>query len=93
MDFYAMTPRELTILMRAQQERTADEYERMSHEAMMMRQAHHAKKLTLSDLYKRPNSGDSGGEATRIERLKESTRNTNEWLAGFTTSKGVSGKE
>lgn len=77
--------------MRADRERKMDEYERMSHEAMMMRQAHHAKKLKLSDLFKRPNGRN--GDTSRIERLKESTRNTNEWLAGLTASKGVSGKE
>lgn len=88
----AHTPREIKLLMRADGERRMDDYERMAHEALMNRQAQHEKKLKLTDLYKRPNGG-SRSEKTRVERLKESTRNANDWLAGLTAGKGVSGKE
>lgn len=93
-EFYSLSPRELTILFRAHQQRRYDEYERMSHEAMMFRQAQNAKRIKPTDLFKRPS--DSSAETTKVakvERLKKNTRNANEWLARLTSGGGGSGKE
>ena len=65
--------------MQAQQERQLDEYERMAHEAMMNRQAQHAKKAKLSDLFKRP-TGDIA-DKSRLTRMKENTQDANAWLS------------
>lgn len=70
-------------MLRAQAGRSDDEYERMAHAAMMQRQAYHAKKLKLSDLFKR--SADKAADKSRLKTLKEKTREANEWLAGLTS--------
>lgn len=72
-------------MMRAQAGRSNDDYESMAHAALMNRQAYHAKKLKLSDLYKRTERKD--GDKTRLESLKEKTRVANEWLAGLTSER------
>ncbi|MCG7345306.1 hypothetical protein MHZ92_14295 [Sporosarcina sp. ACRSL] len=79
------TPREFTIMIRAQAGRNEDEYERMAHAAMMNRQAYHAKKLKFSDLFKRPS--DKVADKTKLKTLKEKTREANEWLAGLTSER------
>lgn len=70
-------------MLRAQAGRNDDDYERMAHAALMQRQAYHAKKLKLSDLYKRPS--DKVADKSRLQSLKEKTREANEWLAGLTS--------
>jgi len=49
--------------MRAQQERRYDEYENMRLDALMTRQAYHAKKLKPDDLFKRPNGSERKGKS------------------------------
>lgn len=86
------TPREFMIMLRAQQERKSDEYERMAHEALMNRQAQHAEKLTLSDLYKRP--VDEEVAQAKADELVDKSEYASEWLSQFTNFSGVSvGKE
>ncbi|MEK3887251.1 hypothetical protein [Bacillus sp. FSL K6-3431] len=75
-------------MMRAQTERKHDEYERMTHEAFMMRQAYHAKRLKPSDLFKRPI--DEGVAKSKSVDLQEKAENATEWLAQFAN---FSGKE
>lgn len=81
-EVYSLTPRELTILMRAEQERRYDDYERMTTGALMNRQAYHAKSLKPSDLFKRPL--DTELAKKKAEELIEKTRHTSEWLSQFT---------
>lgn len=64
-------------MMRAQQWRIADEYERESHFAMMREQAHRAKRPKASDLYRHPSRKKAGD----ITDMKEKTRADNEWLS------------
>jgi len=68
--------------LRAQGERQADEYERMANEAMMMRQAYHAKRLKASDLFKRRSESET--KTADLADMKEKTARTNEWLAQLT---------
>lgn len=86
------TPREFKIMLRSQQERKMDDYETMAHAAMMNRQAQHAERLTLTDLYKRP--VDAEEAQAKTEELVDKTVHANEWLSQFTNFSGVSvGKE
>ena len=77
----SLTPRELTILMRAEQESRLDGYERMASHSMMIRQAYHAKKLKYSDLFKRPT--DVSKAQKKAEDLLEQNRRASEWLSQF----------
>lgn len=72
-------------MMRAQGGRSNDDYESMAHAALMNRQAYHAKKLKLSDLFKRSERKDD--DVSRLETMKEKTRVANEWLAGLTSER------
>ena len=72
--------------MRAQVERRHDEYERMAYEAMMLRQAYHAKRLKPSDLYKRPVNEEA--EKARSVELQNKTEHASEWLSQFTNFSG-----
>lgn len=67
--------------MRAQVERQYDEMERMSHNALMLRQAHHAKKLKMSDLFKRP--ADDAVEGGKAENMRKKADDTMAWLSQF----------
>lgn len=82
----SLTPREFTILMKAQQERQYDVYERMATEAMFVRQAYHAKKLKPSELFKRPNGTEREGRMTAKE-LREYTEQQQTLLSQFTFAK------
>lgn len=84
-EVYSLTPRELTILMRAETERRYDSYERMSTGALMNRQAYHAKSLKPSDLFKRPTDTELAKKKT--EALLEQTRHASEWLSQFMIGK------
>lgn len=71
--------------MRAQQERQYDEYEHMSLNAMMIRQAYHAEKLKPSDLFKRDSA--SKNRKSDATDKKESIRKQQEWLDGLVSVK------
>lgn len=75
------TPREFSILMSAQVERQYDTYERMANEAMMMRQAYHAKKLKTSQLFKRPVDEEKASKEAEDMHMK--AESTMEWLSQF----------
>src|SRR5690625_4122585 len=53
-EFKQLTPREFSVLMAAETERTYDKYELMATKPMMMRAAYHKEKLRKKDLCKRP---------------------------------------
>lgn len=82
----SLTPREFTILMRAETESRHDDYERMTTEAMFVRQAYHAKKLKPSDLFKRPDGSKRDKRMTR-EELREYTEQQQAVLAQFSFAK------
>lgn len=75
-------------MLRAQQERSYDDYERMALDAVWRESAHRSKRIKPDDLFKRPNGEMKTVET--VERLKEKTLKTNEWLASLT---GVERKE
>lgn len=75
------TPREFTILMRAEQESIADGYEKMAYQAMMTRSAYHAKKLKHSDLYNRDSTANPKRD---FEEVKADMRKQQDWLDGLT---------
>ena len=75
------TPREFLIMMDAYVERTYDELDRLATQAMMMRQAYHAKKLKHTDLFKRPSS-DVSTQVT-AEDIRKKQEDTLKWLAQF----------
>lgn len=82
----SLTPREFTILMRAETESRHDDYERMTTEASFMRQAYHAKKFKPSDLYKRPD-GSKRDKRMTAKELKEYTEQQQALLTQFTFAK------
>lgn len=65
-----MTPRELTMLMRAQTERQYDEYERMAYGAWMVENASRMKKPKTTDLFKRPSDEAKKRKSTKELREK-----------------------
>jgi len=71
--------------MQAQRERQMDEYERMAYEAMMNRQAQHAKKAKMDDLFRRPS--DSISDKTKLAQMKEKTHDANAWLSRLSTGR------
>lgn len=82
----SLSPRELSILLEAQQERHYDEMERMAIQAMMNRHAYHAKRLKQTQLFKRPTEFK---ESIRtIEDLEREEKETMEWLSQFEEFKG-----
>src|SRR5690625_7031586 len=81
----SLTPREFTIMMAANVERTYDEYEKMAVQALMNRQGYHAKKLKKSQLFKRPSDIDTGKTA---DDVKERQRAIIERLERFEEFKG-----
>lgn len=84
-----MTPRELAIEMHAHTEAVYDEYERMATQAMMVRAAHHAKKLKQTDLFRRPVDGDRA--RNKAEESLRRTEETMKWLAQFEEFRGKEG--
>lgn len=64
-------------MIRAEQWRKADEYERESHFVMMAEQAHRAKRPKASDLYRHPSRKKAGD----LTDKKEKARADNEWLS------------
>ncbi|MBO0602697.1 hypothetical protein I2483_13600 [Sporosarcina sp. E16_3] len=78
----SLTPREFTILMRAQQERQFDEYERMAFASIMQESATRAKRPKASDLFKRPVDVDAAEK--KVEDLLKKSRNASEWMEQFT---------
>lgn len=85
------TPREFTILMRSQQERQYDEYEHMTLNAMMIRQAYHAEKLKPSDLFKRDSA--SKNRKSDATDKKADMRKQQDWLDGLMSVKPPNEKE
>lgn len=75
--------------MRAHTESVYDEYERMASHAMMIRAAHHAKKLKQSQLFKRPT--DEEVAKSKAEDMRERTEETMKWLAQFEEFRGKEG--
>jgi len=84
------TPREFSILMSAQIERTYDEYERFAAQAMMNRQAYHAKKLKQSQLFKRP-AGEVGTDKT-VEDVRDRQESIMNRLEQFEEFRGRFGE-
>ena len=81
-----MTPRELSIMLAAQRERQYDEMELMAIQAMMIRQAYHAKRLKQSDLFRRP--VDEETAKSRADEIQERTEKRMEWLSQFEEFRG-----
>src|SRR5690625_3534281 len=81
----SLTPREFTIMMAANVERTYDEYEKMAVQALMNRQGYHAKKLKKSQLFKRQSDIDTGKTA---DDVKERQKAIIERLERFEEFKG-----
>lgn len=77
------TPREFRIMVRAEQERIYDEYERMATSAVWREIAHRSKRIKPSDLFKRPT--DAKADNAKLQNLREQTRMDNAWLASLTT--------
>ena len=84
-----MTPREFSILMRAQIERKYDEHEQMAGLAMMFRYANHAKKAKQSDLFKRPDGEEKARKTS--EEIKAESEYTMKWLSQFEEFSGKEG--
>lgn len=79
-------------MMRSNVERTHDEYERMAYSAMMSRQATNAKRLKMSDLYKRP--ADVSTAEKDLQTMKNKVEHASEWMSQFTLFGGQNdGKE
>ncbi|MHC8516770.1 hypothetical protein [Sporosarcina sp. ITBMC105] len=76
-----LTHREFEILMRAQQERQFDEYERMAFAAVMREGAHRSKRPKVGDLFKRP--VDAVAAEKKTADLLEKSRMASEWMAQF----------
>lgn len=68
-------------MMRAQVERQYDDMERLAIQAMMYRQAQHAKRLKQVDLFKRP--GNEKEANSKAEAMKERADRQREWLSQF----------
>src|SRR5690625_7074075 len=81
----SLTPREFTIIMAANVDRTYNNYEKMAVQALMKRQGYHAKKLKKSQLFKRPSDIDTGKTA---DDVKERQRAIIERLERFEEFKG-----
>lgn len=77
-----MTPRQLVILMRAQQERKFDDYEREAFVAMMHENASRIKRPKVSDLFKRPVDVELAEKKTK--ELVDKSRHASEWMSQFT---------
>ena len=75
-----MTPREFTLLLKAQQERQYDEYEREAHIAIMHEAAHRATRPKASDLFKRPADGVT---EENLRKQAEKSKHAEEWLSQF----------
>ena len=82
----SMTPRELSIMLAAQRERQYDEMELMAIQAMMIRQAYHAKRLKQSDLFRRP--VDEEKARSKADEIQERTKKRMEWLSQFEEFRG-----
>lgn len=77
----SLTPREFTILMRAQNEKNSDDLEAKAYLALMIESAHRTKRPKLSDLYKRPTDADKAKK--KAEDLLKQNRHASEWLSQF----------
>lgn len=73
------TPREFSILMRANVEKTYDRYEDMAVMAQMNRQGYHARKLSYKDLFKRPTDEDIAKK--RSEKLEDKQERIKQWMS------------
>lgn len=71
--------------MKAQVERTYDEYERMATEAMMHRAAQNKETLRSDELFKRPNTDVNPRE--EIEELRDEMSKMNDWLSTLQVKK------
>lgn len=69
------TPREFSIMMSANVERTYDMYERMASQAMMNRAAYHKEKLRYNDLFKRPSGEIEERTADDIKQRQDDIMN------------------
>lgn len=85
-----MTPREFSILMKAQVERKYDDYEEMATMAIFTRQAYHREgRLGASDIFKRPVDGDTAKKTA--DEIKEKSDYTMRWLSQFEQFSGKEG--
>lgn len=66
-------------MMRANVERTYDEYERMAVMAIMNRHGYHAKKLKQGDLFTRPTDDDFA--KSRTEEIEDRKARASEWMS------------
>ena len=73
-------------MVRAQDERLYDEYDRMAASAMMQRKATDAKRLKQSDLFKRPIDGNAAEE--KMLGFKDKAENATDWLSQFSNFRG-----
>lgn len=71
-------------MLRAEQWRKADEFEREAYHAMMHRQAQNAKRVKASDLYRHPGRKTS----PKVVNLREKTQADNEWLSRLKSASG-----
>lgn len=83
----SLTPRELTIMMRAEVERRYDEYEKFAHFAIMREQAHREKRPKASDLFKRPI--DDEVAKSKTETMREQMEWAKDYLAQFEQFRGI----
>lgn len=72
--------------MSAGVERFYDDYSRMAEQAMMMRNAYHAKKLKQADLFRRPTDADKA--IKKAEDARKRTEEATEWLSQFAEFSG-----
>ena len=90
MQVLSKTPREFSILMRAQVERRYDEIEDMARMAIFTRQAYHKDgKLGADDLFKRPVDGKTAQE--KADEIRDKTEYTMQWLSQFEEFSGKEG--
>lgn len=86
----ALTPREYSLLMKAQVERSYDDLEDMAIMAIFTRQAYHKDgKLGADDLFKRPVDGVTAKKTA--DDIKDKTEYTMRWLSQFEEFSGKEG--
>ncbi len=73
-------------MVKADDERRYDEMERMARQALMNRQAYHAKRLKESDLFRRPTEFQKA--VRTVEDLEREEKETMEWLSQFEEFQG-----
>lgn len=80
----SLTPRDYETLLKGEQERQFDEYERASQIAIMHEAARRAKRPKASDLFKRP---DAGITEQSVKEKFEQSQHADEWLSQWNFEK------